>query len=309
MFKKLFKGCCGGSNQATKSIKKRPKENREPQTEEKPKKKSSKKKNKESNDCTICFEEFDYYQHKFIKKQCEKMLARTAEEGKDGENTTEYAIIYQKDKKDAKEEKPRKMPNQNKFSKNSSLKLYTIKKEEFAYSSEEVLGLLEGEGICILPDCKHVFHKHCISSWLRQNNTCPVCRKEIYQADQIQQDGIEGLLAAGLLLRALIDNQIEEADRREHQRQRILLIPDPPLSPDVSSPDFDEFLSIHDQRIDDRNVFNFRLRQRPQISSIIRRRGEHPLIAIPSRLHRPLLHIPPRDMYGGGLNFPHGRHF
>lgn len=40
----------------------------------------------ESNDCTICFEEFDYYQHKFIKKQCDKMLARASEEGKGAEN-------------------------------------------------------------------------------------------------------------------------------------------------------------------------------------------------------------------------------
>ena len=32
------------------------------------------------------------------------------------------------------------------------------------------------EVLRILPDCLHVFHPHCISPWLSDHLTCPVCR-------------------------------------------------------------------------------------------------------------------------------------
>ncbi|KAJ8945890.1 hypothetical protein NQ318_002731 [Aromia moschata] len=25
--------------------------------------------------------------------------------------------------------------------------------------------------------CSHIFHEHCITAWLLENNTCPICRK------------------------------------------------------------------------------------------------------------------------------------
>lgn len=27
-------------------------------------------------------------------------------------------------------------------------------------------------------ECAHVFHKHCIHTWLKQKNSCPTCRSE-----------------------------------------------------------------------------------------------------------------------------------
>ncbi|KAJ7296229.1 hypothetical protein O6H91_11G063900 [Diphasiastrum complanatum] len=36
------------------------------------------------------------------------------------------------------------------------------------YKDEEVLRML--------PDCRHVFHAHCIDSWLRLHASCPMCR-------------------------------------------------------------------------------------------------------------------------------------
>lgn len=32
-------------------------------------------------------------------------------------------------------------------------------------------------------DCGHTFHSHCIVSWNRSNNTCPICRKSIEDDD------------------------------------------------------------------------------------------------------------------------------
>ena len=28
-------------------------------------------------------------------------------------------------------------------------------------------------------DARHYFHTYCISSWIKQNNICPLCKKEI----------------------------------------------------------------------------------------------------------------------------------
>lgn len=36
----------------------------------------------------------------------------------------------------------------------------------------------EGEEVTVLP-CKHWFHDECVALWLRQHNTCPICRAPI----------------------------------------------------------------------------------------------------------------------------------
>lgn len=49
-----------------------------------------------------------------------------------------------------------------------------------------------GDEVQLLP-CKHAFHVACVAPWLQQNNSCPVCRKELptddhkYEADKERQ--------------------------------------------------------------------------------------------------------------------------
>jgi hypothetical protein len=37
---------------------------------------------------------------------------------------------------------------------------------------------LEGE-LIVEPDCKHIFHDHCLSEWMKTKQTCPLCRARI----------------------------------------------------------------------------------------------------------------------------------
>merc|ERR1711871_628409 len=32
--------------------------------------------------------------------------------------------------------------------------------------------------------CLHFYHDECISSWFKVNNSCPVCRKEVWDTDE-----------------------------------------------------------------------------------------------------------------------------
>ncbi|KAK1355448.1 hypothetical protein POM88_048704 [Heracleum sosnowskyi] len=36
--------------------------------------------------------------------------------------------------------------------------------------------------ICIL-ECGHMFHESCIVEWVREKNTCPLCRRKLYEYD------------------------------------------------------------------------------------------------------------------------------
>ncbi|EFJ31723.1 hypothetical protein SELMODRAFT_73386 [Selaginella moellendorffii] len=34
----------------------------------------------------------------------------------------------------------------------------------------------DGQEVCVLPKCKHFYHRDCISLWLFKQHTCPLCR-------------------------------------------------------------------------------------------------------------------------------------
>ena len=37
----------------------------------------------------------------------------------------------------------------------------------------------------VILDCKHSFHENCIKTWLKYNNSCPLCRCEVVRGPDI----------------------------------------------------------------------------------------------------------------------------
>ena len=34
-----------------------------------------------------------------------------------------------------------------------------------------------------LKNCNHLYHAYCITTWLKENDTCPICRADVYKSN------------------------------------------------------------------------------------------------------------------------------
>jgi hypothetical protein len=90
--------------------------------------------------------------------------------------------------------------------------------EEFLYRGLERLPILHDSNdnccICLLPyanfdppvriiQCGHVFHRHCLTTWLEQSSTCPMCRVKLFS---------RMIRRWGYLLRVPTDSQYDYND-------------------------------------------------------------------------------------------------
>ncbi|CAI2369973.1 unnamed protein product [Moneuplotes crassus] len=80
--------------------------------------------------------------------------------------------------------------NTTKFAKSSRMKtslkilksiLSIVTEEDLQANLGDILATFDTNGVCILIDCAHIFHKRCIKDWIKEHNTCPICRKKIYE--------------------------------------------------------------------------------------------------------------------------------
>lgn len=69
-----------------------------------------------------------------------------------------------------------------------SASVVTFNSRDFKDGVECVICLLElvdGDKARVLPSCSHCFYAYCIDTWLHSKSTCPICRHEVIQIDDL----------------------------------------------------------------------------------------------------------------------------
>lgn len=70
--------------------------------------------------------------------------------------------------------------NSEKFIKSLKIKKSTCKRVEKEDCPICLNDFEDDEEVCFL-DCTHKFHHNCIVQWVREKNTCPLCRRKLYE--------------------------------------------------------------------------------------------------------------------------------
>ncbi|CAI2372756.1 unnamed protein product [Moneuplotes crassus] len=138
----------------------------------------------EDYDCSICITSFDEINTKAIPLLKKKLKSFQIEqisivdsEPSGSSSSEDIAILYFYHL-DSKMNWPSNIPKDI---------VRVVRQRDIEDNLEEILTNFETNGVSILFNCSHIFHKCCIRDWIKEHNTCPVCRKKIYQKENEDQ--------------------------------------------------------------------------------------------------------------------------
>ncbi|CAI2368732.1 unnamed protein product [Moneuplotes crassus] len=142
---------------------------------------------KEEYICPICITNFDEVDPELITGLKNKVKALKKETDKRITVKASDPVIVYINNCDLQDTQTSVLSRSLNSSDGSCEPFYIVAKRDITNNKEEFLANFETNGICILKNCKHIFHKCCIKNWFKEHRTCPVCREKIYRSDSIRQ--------------------------------------------------------------------------------------------------------------------------
>ncbi|QDZ19748.1 RING-type domain-containing protein [Chloropicon primus] len=90
----------------------------------------------------------------------------------------------------------------------------------------ELDGEEEGGFVAVKMPCSHVFHEDCLLQWLKEHNTCPICRLKLASAAEGEEEGAAGLGAGagGETALATVATGEGEQDRPLHDEASLEML-------------------------------------------------------------------------------------
>jgi hypothetical protein len=144
--------------------------------------------------CIICQDDFLTNVNKRLRSKASS-LKTEINLVKDDDNDDDDVKEKDEDKKEKKKEEGHKNENENENEKEKGNKKVNQSKQEGQENEGKDKEInTEDDNIRLMP-CGHIFHESCIFQWLKENNTCPVCRYELETDDEEYNEGVHKRMA------------------------------------------------------------------------------------------------------------------
>jgi len=93
--------------------------------------------------------------------------------------------------------------------------------------------------------CKHLYHKDCVTTWLKEHNTCPICRFEL-EVDETEypdyeRERRERMIARGYSQDEISSNSETSASESQHSWEDSEIFDESPNSGDTNDDFFESF--------------------------------------------------------------------
>ena len=94
-----------------------------------------------------------------------------------------------------------------------STRCYNYSREEIESNPDEICPITmeefeEGDEVCIIIHCNHLFKKEALYRWFNSNVRCPVCRYDLRDYVETEED-ISGNNISGILNENIINNTVD----------------------------------------------------------------------------------------------------
>jgi hypothetical protein len=88
--------------------------------------------------------------------------------------------------------------------------------------------------------CKHTFHHDCLSTWIEQSSSCPLCRQQIFDKTHAKMGFVVPFNSCDLIISEVVYQQWRESDGEEAVKGFAAFVPESAAWGHVSLDDQEE---------------------------------------------------------------------